>query len=162
MHTLGVDPAQRRDFAGLALLDGGTVRWLERSRGLSYPDLAGRVQAIAAAAGGCAIVLDVTGVGRGLADILEARGLAPTKVSITAGGVVKVTGRELSVPKRALIGLLARALERGQLRVAPGVAGAELLAAELLSARDGAHPGDLLVAVALALYHQAVVRLLPA
>jgi|tagenome__1003787_1003787.scaffolds.fasta_scaffold20216996_1 hypothetical protein len=63
------------------------------------------------------------------------------------------------LPRASMITLLEQALRLGRLRVAPGCPGADLLAGELLAARHGAHAGDLLVAVGLALYAQVVRRL---
>ena len=45
---LGVDPGQRRDPAGLAVVDGFDILHLERVLGLSYPRLAERVAVLLA------------------------------------------------------------------------------------------------------------------
>ena len=99
---LGLDPGQRRDPAGLAVVDGFDILHLERVLGLPYPDLAervamvlaqlpvaypgpgmrwadpvggyaGRMRAEVAAIRATPVVVDATGVGRAVVDLLEAR-----------------------------------------------------------------------------------------
>jgi hypothetical protein len=117
---LGVDPGQRRDPAGLAVVDGFAVRHLERLLlGTSYTRLVERVAAVAAA-GDVTAVVDATGVGRAVVDLLEARGLAPIAVTLTGGQRVHVRGREVSIPRSTLFRPLEGAVVSGRLRVAEG------------------------------------------
>jgi len=194
---LGLDPGQRRDPAGLAVLDGFDILHLERVLGLSYPRLAERVAVLLAqlppaslVAGGqprCAgyadrmtaaaaairatpIVVDATGVGRAVVDLLEALHLTPIAATLTGGSKVHVRGREVMIPRSALFQPLQAALEAGRLRVAEGCPYAGELARELLAARGGpsgaesrgaGHHGDLVTAMALAMWWQGAARLLP-
>lgn len=170
MIALGVDVGQARDPAALAAVDGWDVRHLERlPLGTSYPKAAERVAAVATAAA-AEVVVDATGVGRALVDMIEALGLSPVAVTLTGGARVRVAGRRVSLPRSALFRPLAGAVESGRLRVAPGLPGGAGLLAELLAARGGdgggaieargpGHHGDLMTAVALALWWRAIGRL---
>jgi hypothetical protein len=138
--------------------------------GTSYVALAERVAAVALAAEGCTVVVDATGA-RPFLDMLEARGLAPIAVTLTGGGRVHVRDREVSLPRASLFTPVVAAMEAGRLRVASGLAYGPALAAELLAARGGpsyvasrgpGHHGDLMTAVALAVWWQGTARLLPA
>lgn len=153
----------------LAVLDGWDVRHLERLElGTSYPAAIGRVAAVAAAAG-ARIVIDATGVGRAVVDLLEERGLEPVAVTLTGGERVHVRGRQVSLPRRALFLPLVAAVEAHRLRVASGLAFGPGLLQELQAARERAsggarqveargpgHHGDLMTAVALALWAGSV------
>jgi hypothetical protein len=111
------------------------------------------------------IVCDAGGLGAGLADTLDERGVRPLIRIVFSGGeeVNRLAGsKRFSVPKVQLIGSLDGAVQNGELEVAPGVAGAELLLKEAdafkrgitqagrttLNARVGAHD-DLICALAL-------------
>ena len=193
---LGVDPGQRRDPAGLAVIDGFDILHLERVLGLSYPRLAERVAVLlaqlpaarpggvgrpACTAGGYAdrmraevaairatpIVVDATGVGRAVVDLLEALHLTPVAATLTGGGKLRVSGREVSLPRRVLFRPLQAALEVGRLRVGEGCPYRDELAQEVLAARGGpsgaesrgaGHHGDLMTAVALAVWWQGLER----
>ena len=194
---LGLDPGQRRDPAGLAVVEGFDVLHLERHLGLPYPELAERVAVLLAqlppaslVAGGqprCAgyadrmtaaaaairatpIVVDATGVGRAVVDLLEALHLTPVAATLTGGGKLRVSGREVSLPRRVLFRPLQAALEVGRLRVAEGCPYRAELAQELLQARGGpfgaesrgpGHHGDLMTAVALAVWWQGLTLVRP-
>jgi hypothetical protein len=120
---------------------------------------------------GCsAIVVDATGVGRAVADMLRERGLRPkvVAVTLTGGGRVHVRDREVSLPRASLFLPLQAAVEAGRLRVAEACPYAAELARELLQARGGpsgaesrgtGHHGDLLVAISLALWWQGLARM---
>ena len=143
---LGLDPGQRRDPAGLAILERLAVVHLARlPLGTSYPRVVERAEALAM---GCeAVVVDATGVGRAVADMLQERGLRPkvVAVTLTGGGKVHVRDREVSLPRSALFQPLQAALEAGRLRVAESCPYAGELAQELLAgarrAVRGGEPG---------------------
>ena len=195
---LGVDVGRRRGPAALAVVDGFDILHLERVLGPSYPRLAERVAVLlaqlpaarpggvgrrpACAAGGYAgrtraevaavratpVVVDATGDGRAVVDLLEALHLTPVAATLTGGGKPRVSGREVSLPRRVLFRPLRAALEVGRLRVAEGCPYRAELERELLAARGGpagaesrtrdAH-GGLTVAVSLCLWWQALARL---
>ena len=112
------------------------------------------------------VVVDATGVGRAVVDLLEALHLTPIAATLTGGGKLRVSGRELSLPRRVLFRPLRAALEVGRLRVAEGCPYRAELAAELLAARGGpsgaesrgaGHHGDLMTAAVLALWWYGLV-----
>ena len=197
MLVLGLDPGQRRDPAGVAVLDGFDVVHLERHLGLPYPELAERVavllaqlppaslvaggqprctvgryadcmRAEAAAVRATPVVVDATGVGRAVVDLLEALHLTPIAATLTGGRRLRVRGREMSLPRHGFFRPLVAAVEVGRLRVAEGCPYRAELAQELLAARGGpsgaesrgaGHHGDLMTAVALAVWWQGLARL---
>ena len=53
-------------------------------------------------------------------DLLEALHLTPIAATLTGGGKLRVSGREVSLPRRVLFQPLQAALEVGRLRVAEG------------------------------------------
>ncbi|MGI8496714.1 MAG: hypothetical protein ACR2OG_03900 [Gemmatimonadaceae bacterium] len=112
------------------------------------------------------LVVDATGVGRAVLELLRQRGLKPVAITITGGDEV-THGDTLRVPKRELVGSLQVALQTERLRIAAELALRPVLVAELRdfrlrvnpltahdswNAREGAH-GDIVLAVAVALWY---------
>jgi hypothetical protein len=144
------------------------VRGLTRlPLGLTQPLQADELQAIRSARPqlrGSDLVFDATGLGAGLADVCQERGMHPLHRVIFSGGdeVNRLKQSRLSVPKVQLVGALDGAVQNGELEVAAGVAGADLLIKEAesfkraitaagrsqMNAREGAHD-DLICALAL-------------
>ena len=100
--------------------------------------------------------------------MLDERGLAPIVVTLTNGRRVRVSGREVSLPRSSLHVPLRAAVEAGRLRVAWPMPCAEELQQELAALRDSGgkleasgrgHHGDLLVAISLALFGQGLASL---
>jgi hypothetical protein len=170
MLILGADIGQATDPTALAVVqhDRGrlAVRHLERvPLGTPYPETAQRIAAVLRALPGPAdLIIDATGVGRAVADILRADGLAPIAVTFTAGKVARGGPDGWRVPKRDLVRVLAGALEDGRLQVARSLPEADVLVQELAafsrtvsaSGRDnyagrGAHD-DIVCAVAVAVW----------
>jgi hypothetical protein len=100
------------------------------------------------------LVVDQSGVGAGVVDLMETTGLRPVRVQITAGTeVTQHEGRIWRVAKTALISNLEAAMHSGELHVAASLAEAANLREELRdfqrhvtasgantwSARAGAH-----------------------
>ncbi len=134
--------------------------------GTSYVAVAKRVQALMAepTLAEAALVVDGTGVGRAVIDLLRAAGLQLHAITITAGATVTGNGWSTHVPKRDLVGALQVHLQTGALKIARGLPEAETLVRELLSFkakitdagndtyaawREGSHD-DLVLATALA------------
>src|SRR5258708_7136930 len=106
-YVLGADLGQSSDPTAIAVIEhthafreyarGGSdqhedifaVRHLARlPLGLSYPAVVQEVAMLLARpplVGNCELIVDETGVGRAVADIFDTAGLAPTRVTITAG-----------------------------------------------------------------------------
>ena len=80
------------------------------------------------------LVVDATGAGRPVVDMLQAEGLDPVPVTIT-GGDQATYERGWRVPKRDLVGALQVLLQTGRLEVAESLPLAPTLVSELLTFR---------------------------
>jgi hypothetical protein len=100
------------------------VRRLERpALGQSYVEQVDRVVKIMGqpALVGAKLIVDGTGVGVAVCDLMRARGLKPIVVSITGGESASVDGPRLHVPKRDLAGVLQAMFGCRRIRVARGL-----------------------------------------
>jgi hypothetical protein len=102
------------------------------------------------------LVVDATGVGGPVVDLLRERGLPAVAVTITAGDAphVDAGAGALRVPKRDLVAAVEVSLQDGRLKIAEALPEAQTLLRELLAfgengARSGEHD-DLVLALALA------------
>ena len=77
------------------------------------------------------LVVDATGIGRPVLDMLHAAGLDPVPVSITGGKSIIFDAGMWRVPKRSLIRPLVAAMEGGQLKIARGLRLADVFRNEL-------------------------------
>jgi hypothetical protein len=186
-YVLGADLGQSADPTALAILEhthafreyarGGSdqvedtfaVRHLARlPLGLSYPAQVQEVARLLARpplVGNCELVIDSTGVGNAVADIFNTAGLAPLRVSITAGAEQSWTNGGWHVSKQVLISTLDARLHTGELRFAKELTEAGAMQEELkdfrrkvsvagrytFEARVGKHD-DLVLAVAIGLW----------
>jgi hypothetical protein len=143
---LSADIGQMADYTALGVLDvtSGEVYKLVYLTRLKlrtpYPEVVKIIKktfddlVIKAGAGGeVVLVLDCTGVGRPLVDMLKAAGLSPMAVTITGGDVATHEGREYHVPKRDLVAACQLLMQQGRLKVAEGVKAAEEFVRELES-----------------------------
>ncbi|MBV6434530.1 MAG: hypothetical protein IANPNBLG_04783 [Bryobacteraceae bacterium] len=187
---VGLDLGKARDYTAVAVVEQASyqvgerspvdyrrrtvvrhaVRMLERMPlGTAYPDVARRVGRIVRgvrAEGWCALVVDATGVGAPVVDLLRRGGLGcgMTAVTITGGERKTAAAGGWRVPKKDLVAGLAVMLEEGRLRVARRMRWAEEFEEELKNMRvkvtgrgreqygawgEGQHD-DLVMAVALA------------
>jgi hypothetical protein len=190
--VVGLDLGQASDPSALAAVEQTTapdaagrkanhysVRYLRRfPLGTSYPlvvssvceTMAGKTLA------GCPLAVDQTGVGRAVVDMFRAADLDADlwAVTITAGSLVSVEGRDLHVPKKELVSALQVPLQTRRFAIAQGLPDAGTLAKELANFRvkitaaanetfgawrEGQHD-DLLLAVAMAVW--LAERLYPA
>lgn len=159
-YLVGVDLGQRSDPTAIAVVERAEaagewdavrfayrkwveyrVRHVERVRlGTPYPDVVTRVKRVTEAgdlAGRSTLVVDATGAGTPVVDLLRRAELkcrlAP--VLITGGEIQRREKGYFLVPKRDLMaGLLVR-LERGELKIAAGLAERELLLREMAAMR---------------------------
>lgn len=123
------------------------VRHLERPPlGTPYTDIVDRVGSLVKKIGGNpALVVDATGVGRPVTDMLwkklsaELKGtttkVTPCNVTITGGDSVNRGPDGLRVPKRELIAATLVLLQNGQLKIAQALKLRETLVRELLNFR---------------------------
>jgi hypothetical protein len=175
---LGLDLGQAQDFTAVAAAEvipseppAYHLRHLERLRlGTPYPVVVAHVKTLLTREPlrGCTdLVVDATGVGPPVVDLLRDAGLSPVAVTIHGGDTVSEEkgGDRWRVPKRDLVATLQVLLQTGRLKVAEALPDAATLVRELLAyqvklsdrghdsynAREGAHD-DLVLAVALAVW----------
>ena len=180
-YVLGLDLGQAADYTALCVLERWRstckpsrydCRHLERFKlGTSYPTIVERVIAIANSAElkACQrrLVVDATGVGAPVVDLLRrAPGHPPViAVTITGGNDVTRDGSNYGVPKRDLVSVLQVLFQTGRLKIADALPNAPVLLKELLSFqvkidlktahdsygawREGTHD-DLVLSVAMA------------
>lgn len=79
------------------------------------------------------LVVDQTGVGRPVVDMLRAAELSPAAVTITGGDTVTQDGRDYRVPKRDLVSSVQVLLQSERLKIASSLKEAATLTAELLA-----------------------------
>lgn len=151
------------------------LRYLDRlPLGTSYPAVSEYVGELLAtpplSETPTALIVDATGVGAGVVDIMDHAGLRPIPVMITGGDSVQSRAPlpGWRVPKRELIGSVQVLLQSGQLKIAEELPHAQTLRRELEtfrvkvtssanetyeSWRERDHD-DLVLAVAMAVWHR--------
>ncbi len=174
MFYVGLDLGQRQDFSALAVVEreeqrfawmAGTrelsVRHLERMElGTPYPRVVKRVCDVMLhpkIAGKSRLVVDATGVGAPVVDLLRSAGLGVslTTVTITGGERARGQGERWQVPRGDLLAGLEVLLEAGELKICKRLREAERLVRELEAMRfagGGGEHDDLAFAVALAVW----------
>jgi len=154
MFYVGLDLGQRHDPTAIAVVErielaqawqatafhSLRVRHLERAPlGTPYPGVVARVREIVQKIGTCVLVVDGTGVGAPVVDMLRAAGLGCeiAAVTITGGEQQRNKGASAwSVPKRDLLALVQVLLERNELRLARGLRELGPLIRELTDVRS--------------------------
>jgi hypothetical protein len=176
---VGLDLGQAQDYTAIAVAewlsaegkDEYHVRHLQRFRlGMSYPDMVAEVARMMHSHPldrRAALVVDQTGVGRPVVELLTAAGLGCVPVTITGGDAVTCENGAYRVPKRELVSTLQVVLQGGRLKFAEGLPEVATLVRELLAFqvkitaaanatfgawREGSHD-DLVLAVALATWY---------
>ena len=146
---LGVDLGQAQDFTALCILERSSThddndapvyaaRHLERLPiGTPYPVQVARVKALhdrlKAEGHEVRLVVDQTGVGRPVVDMLREAQLSPIAITITGGDTVTREGSAVRVPKRDLVSTVAILLQSERLKIAKGLPEAQTLVDELLA-----------------------------
>jgi hypothetical protein len=179
---IGLDLGQKRDPAAVVIVqpivpagarDPATwstrgarhyaVRYVERLKlGVSWAATVDRVARIVRhpeLAGGRTLVVDATGVGGPVVEMLRDANLGCTivPVVITGGHRARLTDGQYSVPRKELLGGVRAALERGRLRIAPGMAEGRLLLEEMYTLEEGKETrDDIVMALSLALWRASV------
>jgi len=182
-YSVGVDLGQRRDHSAIVVVeyrhDREERRVLSVERvplGTPYPAVVERVRqtlAFVKLRGSSQLTVDATGVGAPVVEMLNTGPLrmGAWAVTITGGENAKASNAKgrWNVPKRDLIARLQVLLERGQLRIAKGLATSESLRRECMDMRmevssagrakmgaEGAgEHDDLVIAMALACWRAA-------
>jgi len=174
-YFISVDLGQQNDYTAISVLEKtgerGFVRHLERlPLGMSYPEQVKRIKVIydnvlkfRARTG---LILDFTGVGRAVSDLLTKEGLKHIKLTITGGNEPHIKDDEWHLPKIELISALLVAIQTRQLSISHQLPDSEVLIKELLNfkmkqnaktsnftfeAREGLND-DLVLSVAMAAY----------
>jgi len=192
MFYVGLDLGKRLDYSAIGVVerpepevrfdyvywmhrqyrerDGLVVRFLERIQlGTPYTEVVSRVVKVIEqlkATAKCQLVVDATGVGMPVVDMLRAAGpdCELTPVLITSGSEQHLTKGVWHVPKVDLLAGVQAALEKGELRIARGMRHTNTLVQEFMDVRvkvrgsgamrlgaDGfGQHDDLVLAVALA------------
>ncbi len=151
MFYIGLDLGQRQDHSAIAIVERPDprlawmtgqkmlmVRRVERiALGTPYPRVVERVREIVQAIGECTLVVDGTGVGAPVVELLRSArlGCGVTAVTITGGEKASGSGLAWSVPKRDLIAEVQLALEKGELRIARHMKEVSALVRELIDVR---------------------------
>jgi hypothetical protein len=170
---VGLDLGQSQDYTALAIAEQHSVpaaydvRHLQRfALGTPYPDLVARVEVLMGLLpAGTPLVVDSTGVGAAVVDLLVRAKLSPISVTITSGTNVTRHDSNFRLPKRDLIACIQVLLQSSRLRISAALPEAMTLVQELLDFRlqitetghdiYGARTGhdDLLTAAALAVWY---------
>lgn len=113
------------------------VRHLERfPLGTAYPTIVRRVRQLMQApplVDRAQLVVDATGVGKPVVDLLTEAGLEPISVTITGGDSTTHEGRQYRVPKRELVTTVQVLLQPDRLKIAKGLPEAMTLMKEMLA-----------------------------
>jgi hypothetical protein len=187
MFYIGVDLGQKHDHTAVAIVERpervsenqqriynalAPLPWELRVRrvqrvmlGTPYPRVVEMIREITRERlikGDCAVVVDGTGVGAPVIDMLRAADLGCEITAVTITGGERQSGKGsswVSVPKKDLISAVQLALEKGELRIARRMGDVMTLVRELVdvqisgtrigAARAGEHD-DLVIALALA------------
>lgn len=178
---IGLDLGQASDYTALCILEiqpgrSYAVRRLERIRGESYPNIVQKVDALMrspALKGNASLVVDQTGVGVPVVDLLRKAGLGPVAISIHGGDKASNEGDTWRVPKRDLVGVLQVLLQSGRLKVSSQLKLGPVLQAEMLNFKVKIDPvtahdsysawresdhDDLILSVALAAWYAETQR----
>lgn len=154
---LGVDLGQAQDPTAMALLEQKLVpiandqinphkgevkcitryhnRFLERvPLDTPYTDVADRIKVLMhmpELKDETVLLVDATGVGRPVVDMLRAKGLMPVAITIHGGAELSVAQDGYHVPKRQLVSALLLLFQSHRLSLSPKLALSQLLAKEL-------------------------------
>jgi len=135
MFLIGADIGQAVDSTALGVIENTerpALRHLEcLPSGISYPDIVSRIETLQTSLCDSLVILDNTGVGRPVADMLTDRGVPFVPGSITGGKTTRCVDGVWSVPKRNLMRGLCSALETGGLQIAQGLPFVDALQAEM-------------------------------
>ena len=141
-YFISADLGQVNDYTAITIIERTDteyhLRHIERpERGTSYPKIVDRLKELAEspqlAGEHKTVVIDITGVGRPVWDLMTKANIrARLKgISITGGSTVTHDGKISNVPKRDLVAALQVAFQNGELKIARGLPEADTLVREL-------------------------------
>ena len=144
MYVVGLDLGQASDFTAVAILERFPAKrvWAVRNLfrfplGTPYTVIVEGIRRLMNAwplRGNSHLVVDGTGVGRPVLDLLRRPGLGCRPVSVTIHGGDRVTtGSGYGVPKRDIVSTLQLLLQQGRFKIAASLLDAKALFAELAS-----------------------------
>jgi hypothetical protein len=145
--VLGLDLGQAADFTAFCILERATggklrLRTLERAPlKTPYPVIVDKLVALhrnELVKDRLECVVDATGVGRPVVDMMKRASIFPLRPVLITGGAYESQDTETgywSVPKRVLVSRLAICLQEGRLEIAPRVKDGELLKREMAAFR---------------------------
>lgn len=108
------------------------VGHLERlEKGMSYVDQVRRIRSVMQALPDAKLIVDATGVGAAVVDMLAQQDLKPISIWIHGGEKVTSKRRRYRVPKRELAGVLQVVLSERRLEVQPDLPNAQTLRREM-------------------------------
>ena len=142
---IGLDLGQANDFTAIVVLKTQAapadpletdlqVIHLERVRHKPYPEIVDHVTRLVQALrtqGPCDLVVDATGVGRGIVDLL--RPVQPVRVNITGGQAVNLSDGFWNVPKKDLIAVTVVAFQNEKIKIANSLELGPILAQEMMN-----------------------------
>ena len=145
---ISADLAQVNDYTAITIIEGFAkntgaefhLRHIERpERGTTYPKIVDRIKELAESEplkksrSRITVVIDITGVGRPVWDLLKKANIpAMLKgITITGGNTVTEASNIYSVPKRDLISSLQVAFQNGQIKIPRDLPEADTLIKEL-------------------------------
>jgi hypothetical protein len=155
---VGLDLGQAADFTALAVLEAVSAEGVERELHLRHLEryplrtpyttaadgvaaLVERLRDPAALSGEPDLLVDSTGVGRAVTDVLRERGLRFKAVTLTGGSqVARGDAGEYRVPKADVVDALVVPFQSGTLKVARGLGLWPALRTELLNFRRKINP----------------------
>jgi hypothetical protein len=179
-YLVGLDLGTVDDYSALSVVEISdrhtpgaamyVVSHLERWRQVSYPRIAEEVVSIMRRpplATRAQLLIDATGCGLPVLQMLRRMGLESTGITITGGDEVGRNAAGLTVPKASLVSALQVVMQTQRLKVAPQLPAGRTLAAEMgdfqrrqnaitgknqfATWREGAHD-DLVLSVAMAVW----------
>lgn len=154
MWIISADLGQANDYTAISILEriitGNGVlgidrrgertinlRHIERMRGVEYPAIVDRMKQLylspALIDQAKAVVIDYTGLGRPVYDMMKQAGFywSLNAISITGGNDTTAGDRSYNVPKRELVSSLQIELQCNRLKIAKGIKEADALIEEL-------------------------------
>jgi hypothetical protein len=175
MYYIGLDLGQRHDHSAIVIVERRDhlrlVRFVERvPLGVAYPKIVEGIRRLVLQPhlrGNCVLVVDATGVGAPVVDMLRRAGLGCEIIAVTITGGDRETRK--CVPKQDLIAGLQTLVEQQYLRIAKNLKHAHLLLREMenmkaarsetghvrMGAEGARDHDDLVIALALACWRAA-------